>query len=68
MDESGSIGYSNYQKEKQFVRFVYKCHKKSLDILRFGYPCHVGATSYALYHYCHFLYILYFSGLATRSL
>jgi len=58
MDESGSIGYSNYQKEKQFVRSVYKCYKKSLDILRFGYPCHVGATSYALYHYCHFLYIL----------
>lgn len=43
MDESGSIGYSNYQKEKKFVRSVYKCYKKSLDIFRFGYPCHVGA-------------------------
>ena len=44
MDESGSITYRNYQKEKKFVRSAYKCYKTSLDIFRFGYPCHVGAT------------------------
>ena len=44
MDESGSIRYHNYQKEKKFVRSVYKCYKKFSDIFRFGYSRRVGAT------------------------
>ena len=58
MDESGSIKYSNYQKEKQFVRSVYKCYKKFLDTFRFGYSCHEEPLVNARYDYCHFLYIL----------
>ena len=58
MDESGSIGYSDYQKEKKFVRSFYKCYKKFLDIFRFGYSRHVGPLVYARYDYCHFLHVL----------